>query len=146
MNIKKHPILEHIYNLGLAVEELPASQTQTKISVAIQNIGIAVNGLVDCVTQNDLCDFGWAIRQLKAGRKVCRSGWNGKGMYLWLMPTTLVKAEWCKEPHLKYLAEANGGEIAALGTIRMKTADGKVLTGWLASQTDMLAEDWQIVL
>lgn len=93
--------------------------------------------------------FGMAIEALKKGLKVSRSGWNGKGMYLWLMPAGMVKAEWCKEPHLKALAEANGGEIEALGTIRMFTvnAHGRqaVLTGWLASQTDMLSEDWEVV-
>lgn len=90
-------------------------------------------------------DIGWAIRQLKSGNRVRRSGWNGKGMYLWLLPAATVKAEWCREPHLKAVAEANGGEIAALGSIRMMTADRKVLTGWLASQTDMLSEDWEKV-
>ena len=90
-------------------------------------------------------DFGKAIEALKDGKKVARKGWNGKGMYLWLMPATSVKAEWCKEPHLKALAEQNGGEIEALGTIRMLTADNKILTGWLASQTDILSEDWEIV-
>jgi hypothetical protein len=90
-------------------------------------------------------NFGEAIAALKDGKKVAREGWNGKGMYLWLMPATKVKAEWCKEPHLKELAEANGGEIEALGTIRMLTADKKILTGWLASQTDVLSEDWVIV-
>ena len=90
-------------------------------------------------------DFGKAIEALKEGKKVARKGWNGKGMYLWLMPATSVKAEWCKEHHLKALAEQNGGEIEALGTIRMLTADKKILTGWLASQTDMLSEDWEIV-
>lgn len=89
--------------------------------------------------------FGAAIEAMKSGKRVARKGWNGKGMYLWLMPTATVKAEWCKEPHLKSLAEANGGEIEALGTIRMKTADNKILTGWLASQSDMLAEDWLTV-
>lgn len=87
-------------------------------------------------------DFGWAIRLLKQGKRVAREGWNGKGMYLWLLPAATVKAEWCREPHLKAMAEANGGEIECLGSIRMMTADAKVLTGWLASQTDMLAEDW----
>ena len=87
-------------------------------------------------------NFGWAIEQLKAGNKVMRKGWNGKGAYIWLMPATTVKAEWCKEPVLKKLAEDNGGEIECLGTIRMFTAQGAVLTGWLASQSDMLAEDW----
>lgn len=90
-------------------------------------------------------DFGWAIAQLKLGNRVCRRGWNGRGMYLWLLPAAKVKAEWCREPHLKAVAEANGGEIEALGSIRMMTADKKVLTGWLASQTDMLSEDWELV-
>lgn len=89
-------------------------------------------------------NFGEAIEALKAGKKVTRKGWNGKDMYLWLMPAATVKAEWCKEPHLKELAEKNGGEVECLGSIRMKTADNKVLTGWLASQTDMLSEDWEI--
>ena len=38
------------------------------------------------------------------------------------------------------------GEIRFLGSIRMRTATGGVLTGWLASQTDMLAEDWVVVM
>ena len=86
--------------------------------------------------------FGEAIRKLKNGKRVARIGWNGKGMYLWLMPAATIKADWCKEPHLKQLAETNGGEIEALGSIRMLTADKKILTGWLASQTDILSEDW----
>jgi hypothetical protein len=89
--------------------------------------------------------FGHAIEALKRGCRVCRAGWNGKGMYLWLLPAATVKAEWCREEHLKAVAEANGGEIEALGSIRMMTADKKVLTGWLASQTDILGEDWVIL-
>lgn len=87
-------------------------------------------------------NFGQAVEALKAGKRVTRPGWNGKGMYLWLMPAATVKAEWCKEPHLKSLAEANGGTVECVGSIRMLTADKKVLTGWLASQSDILAEDW----
>ena len=89
-------------------------------------------------------NFGEAIEAMKNGKMVTRSGWNGKGMYLWLLPAARVKAEWCKEPHLKALAEENGGEVECLASIRMKTADNKVLTGWLASQTDILSEDWEI--
>lgn len=89
--------------------------------------------------------FGLAIKALKAGHKVARKGWNGKGMFLWLKPAATVKAEWCKDPMLKGLAEANGGEIEALGTICMFTAQKQILSGWLASQTDMLSEDWMIV-
>lgn len=89
--------------------------------------------------------FGMAIEAMKRGKKVARRGWNGKGMYLWLLPAANVKAEWCKEEHLKALAEQNGGEFECLASIRMKTADNKVLTGWLASQTDMLSDDWVII-
>ena len=94
-------------------------------------------------------NIGDAVVALKAGKQVTRSGWNGRGMYLWLMPEATVKAEWCREPRLKRLAEENGGEIPCLGSIRMFTtnASGRraVLTGWLASQSDLLAEDWVII-
>lgn len=95
------------------------------------------------MTENQ--NFGVAIEALKQGKRVSRTGWNGKGMYLWLLPAAKVKAEWCREPHLKQKAEEAGGEIEALGSIRMFTANKKVLTGWLASQTDMLAEDWCVL-
>lgn len=94
-------------------------------------------------------DFGKALEALKQGKKVARKGWNGKGMFLWLKPSAVVKAEWCKDPLLKELAEENGGEIPALGTICMFTHDSSgrraILTGWLASQSDLLLEDWEIL-
>lgn len=93
-------------------------------------------------------NFGAAVEALKAGKKICRSGWNGKGMYLWMLPEARVPADWCKEAHLKELALGNPDgtkEMHCLPSIRMKTADGKVLTGWLASQTDIFAEDWIII-
>lgn len=94
-------------------------------------------------------DFGAAIKALKNGKKVARSGWNGKGMYLWLKPSTVVKSEWCRDEFLKSITDSNGGEILALGTICMYTHDSTgrkaILTGWLASQSDMLSEDWYII-
>lgn len=89
--------------------------------------------------------FGQAVGSLKRGFKVARKGWNGKGMWLWLKQETMVKSEWCHDMALKAIADQNGGEIHALGTICMKTADNKILTGWLASQTDILSEDWVLV-
>ena len=88
--------------------------------------------------------FGEAIELMKRGKKVARAGWNGKGMWLWILPEAEIKREWCKDQHL---IEAFGDRdtLPCLGAVRMFTADKKVLTGWLASQTDMLAEDWQIV-
>ena len=104
-----------------------------------------VVGKAPAAKDDSVRDFGFAIRALKDGKKVTRKGWNGKGMYLWLKPASTVKAEWCKDPILKALAQDKGGSVEALGTICMKTADNKVLTGWLASQTDMLSDDWMIV-
>ena len=94
-------------------------------------------------------NFGDAIAALKEGKKVARKGWNGRGMFLWLKPATEIKSEWCKDPALKELVDANGGTLQALGTICMYTTDSTgrkaILTGWLASQSDMLLEDWEIV-
>lgn len=94
------------------------------------------------------CDgmtFGMAIEAMKRGAKVARKGWNGKGMYIWVMPGSAIKnCPNISDPHLAEIDKAEG-EIRFLGSIRMRTATGDVLTGWLASQTDMLAEDWEIV-
>lgn len=90
-------------------------------------------------------NFGEVIEALKKGHKVVRKGWHGKGMFLWLKPAATIKADWCKDPRLKFIAEQNGGEIEALGTICMLTAQNQILSGWLASQTDMLSDDWMIV-
>lgn len=92
--------------------------------------------------------FGEAIRRLKNGQKVARKGWNGKGMYLWLLPENIIKKEWCRDEKLLECFD-DSDELLALGSIRMYTHDSSgrtaVLTGWLASQSDMLSEDWYIV-
>lgn len=97
-----------------------------------------------CPNCGEKMDFGSAIRCLKRGLKVAREGWNGKGMYLWLLPATTIQKEWV---HDNKLLDAFEGRdtLECLGSIRMFTADKKVLTGWLASQTDMLSEDWVVV-
>ena len=91
-------------------------------------------------------DFGLAIRALKQGRTVARAGWNGKGMWLALSPgnPALEAGKFWAGPNRDY-AEQNGGAAPVLPCITMKTATGEILMGWLASQTDMLAEDWEIV-
>lgn len=94
------------------------------------------------------CDgmtFGMAVEAMQRGKKVCRKGWNGKGMYVWLMPgSTVIGCPNIVDPHLAEIDKAEG-KIDFLGSIRMRTADGCVLTGWLASQTDILSEDWMVV-
>lgn len=95
----------------------------------------------------ELKDFGWAIHQLKSGRRVRRTGWNGKGMFLFLLPAGTVPKTAIHDPKLRAVidAEIPGDTFEALGSIRMFTADKKILTGWLASQTDMLSEDWEAI-
>lgn len=93
-------------------------------------------------------DFGEAIRHLKAGRRVARAGWNGKGMWLSLSgPLTgreIAFENFWSTNNSEY-ARLNGGSAVVLPSISMKTVDGGILMGWLASQTDMLAEDWVVV-
>lgn len=91
--------------------------------------------------------FGNAIEALKAGHRVRRAGWNGKGMFLFLLPAGTVPKAAIHDPKLRAVidAEIQGDTFEALGSIRMFTADKKILTGWLASQTDMLSEDWEIL-
>ncbi len=84
--------------------------------------------------------FGDAISALKEGFKVCRIGWNGKGMFLFLVNGSTFKVN--RPPLLGIYPE--GTEINYCSHIDMKTADDKVVP-WLASQTDVLAEDWMIL-
>lgn len=84
--------------------------------------------------------FGHAIEALKEGFKVARAGWNGKSMFLFLVDGSTFKVN--RAPLLGIYPE--GTEINYCPHIDMKTADGSIVP-WLASQTDVLAEDWCIV-
>lgn len=92
-------------------------------------------------------DFGLALVALKQGKRVAREGWNGKGMWLALScpVSKQVPAEAFWNEHNANFAREQGGFATVLPSITMKTASGEILMGWLASQTDMLAEDWMIV-
>lgn len=84
-----------------------------------------------------MMDFGQALAALKAGKKVARQGWNGKNMFLFLVPGSRFTVN--RPPLLGIYPE--GTEISYHAHIDMRTACGMVVP-WLASQTDMLAEDW----
>lgn len=87
-----------------------------------------------------LMNFGNAVEMLKLGSKVARQGWNGKGMFLFLVPGSTFIVN--RPPLLGIYPE--GTEINYCPHIDMRTADGKIVP-WLASQTDVLAEDWVII-
>lgn len=92
--------------------------------------------------------FGDALAALRGGERVCRAGWNGKGMWLSLSGPLdgreIPAGNFWSENNAEF-ARANGGKATVLPCITMKTASGEILMGWLASQTDMLADDWMVV-
>ena len=85
-------------------------------------------------------DFSTALEMLKDGHKVARSGWKGRGMFIFLVPGSIFKVN--RPPLLDIYTK--GTKIIYHAHIDMKTADGQVVP-WLCSQTDMLAEDWETI-
>lgn len=81
-------------------------------------------------------NFGDALGKLREGHRIAREGWNGKGMWLWLVSSWDGDIATSPNPF---------DYFETLPFIAMKTADDK-LVPWLASQTDMLAGDWQVVV
>lgn len=84
-------------------------------------------------------NFGLAIEAAKLGKKIARAGWNGKDMFLFLS----TDIEFRTDADLSCVANLEGDLV--LPSIVMKTADDHFCVGWLASQADMLADDWYIV-
>jgi hypothetical protein len=82
-------------------------------------------------------NFGVALEALKSGHRVARSGWNGKDMFLFLVPGSKFTVN--RPPLLGIYPE--GTEIEYHPHIDMKTVQGYVVP-WLASQADLLADDW----
>ena len=86
--------------------------------------------------------FGVAIEFLKQGKKVARTGWNGKGMWLKLAKMNQTGVD---KNALSTIDFEEDGTWSLLPCICMKTETNEMLPGWVASKTDMLAEDWVIV-
>jgi hypothetical protein len=104
-------------------------------------------------------NFGQAIEALKEGKLVTRPFWNGKGMFIFLRPGDSIQAgdiskikslpqsvkDWVEFEDTKETGSEKGiWKIEFTPYICMKSADGKIVNGWLASQTDMLADDWTL--
>lgn len=86
-------------------------------------------------------DFSQALIQLKNGKKVAREMWNGKGMFLFLVPGSTFNVS--RPPLMGIYPE--GTEINYRSHIDMKTVNGEIVP-WVASQSDLLEEDWMVVL
>lgn len=87
--------------------------------------------------------FSEALIALKAGKKIAREGWNGKGMWIVLMPALYLDASIVNGRTSKHLGE--GVDLDSQPYIAMFTAKKQWQPGWLASQEDLLAEDWIII-
>ena len=85
-------------------------------------------------------DFGEAIKALKVGKQLARKGWNGKGIFIALMSGN-------------FFEDFNGQKCMThdyiyIDTTGLKTTNDSApldRVPWLASQTDMLADDWKVV-
>ena len=86
----------------------------------------------------DAMNFGLAIEAAKMGKKIARAGWNGKDMYVFLA----YEADFVTDADI---SEFDQQEVEVGDMLIMKTAQNTFQPGWLASQADMLAEDWYIV-
>lgn len=84
--------------------------------------------------------FGSALERLKSGHKLAREGWNGKGMFIYLVDGSRFAVN--RAPLLGIYPE--GTVIDYRPHIDMRTADGSCVP-WVASQTDILADDWTVV-
>lgn len=91
-------------------------------------------------------NFGKAIEALKDGKMVSRIGWNGKGMFLFQADILDYGAQEKVMEVLKPINDSIKETSRFSGnTIVMKSADDKLVFGWLASQTDLIASDWCIL-
>lgn len=91
--------------------------------------------------------FGLALEALKNGHKVARRGWNGKGMWLILVPGRSDVKVQEGTPYGNVLNPSTAIEILPHIDMWTTNAHGRraMLPGWLASQTDMLSSDWEVV-
>ncbi len=106
-------------------------------------------------------NYGNALEALKNGGRIARQGWNGKGMFLFLVKGsidgTLLNFAPGEQPAPDHPSTMDGisiglfdchgdeGTVTRLPCIGKKTASGTLLHGWLASQSDMLANDWVVL-
>jgi hypothetical protein len=94
--------------------------------------------------------FGQALNLLMCDKMMRRAGWNGKGMFIYKTIGNTVAKDFIPKfaslpVPVKVFLEKRGQDVVFNPSLTMYTADGTMQPGWLASQTDMLASDWEIV-
>lgn len=125
---------------------------------AISALDLVVNELEQTENMKKQFNFGTAIEAAKQGKRVAREGWNGKGMFIFQRPAdelslemVVHKVKSLPQSVKDFFAQKNEQGLDGSALIRfgaylcMYAADGSIVNGWLASQTDILAEDWVIL-
>ena len=84
-------------------------------------------------------NFGEALEAVKKGYAISRTGWNGRGQFVYLISARDLQTG------LKYGYGEYEGEPVFTDVLAIRTTNNKIQVGWLASQSDMLANDWRIV-
>lgn len=87
-----------------------------------------------------MASFDAVVIGLKQGRRYSRAGWNGKGMFIFLVNGSTFRTN--REPLVSILGE--GVEVQYHAHVDMRTAQGYIVP-WVVSQADLLAEDWEEV-
>jgi hypothetical protein len=114
--------------------------------------------------QTDNLNFGLALEALKKGLMAARTGWNGKGMFIFMRPAAELHVDFvareikslpqsvkdyylqdCIDDKGKPLTLSPDDVVKFTPYLCLKAADGTIVNGWLASQTDMLSDDWKIL-
>jgi hypothetical protein len=105
----------------------------------MEKIAVSLEVTDEILNQQIEMDFSLALFALRRGRKIARAGWNGKGMYLYLVGAG------------RYPPSTPAGRAIAAGQpdglvpyrpyIAMLTVDREVVP-WVASQSDLLCNDW----
>lgn len=137
----------HAAGVDLALAARPSGQGRAWVGVDLALAATAADAAASGVG----LDFGQALVALRHGRRVARAGWNGKGMWVALTPGTTINVG--TPPHGRLtgaalalaLSEPERTEIRICDHLDMRAADGSLVVGWLASQTDMLATDWCVL-
>lgn len=106
-------------------------------NITIEKVEETLQHMLNCEEKTEF-DFGVAVTMMREGHKIARKGWNGKGMFVYYVPANSYKTQ-------TEVAKKEFGEYAKYNHyMALKGVDGVVST-WVPSVTDCLAEDWVVV-
>lgn len=147
------------YTAKLIDNAEPREDFIAKMELLKSEIEQFINHLKGKMNKN--LNFGQALEALKQGKRVAREGWNGKGMFIFERPADelergfiISKVKSIPQSVKDFLQKEDeklDGSEQGLTKVKfgaylcMYAADKSIVNGWLASQTDLLAEDWQVL-